>query len=242
MKKKPVFAIVGLLILAMVLGACGTAAAQGEQTQPEPRTLNVNGKAEMTLTPDIAYINIGVHTENKDATEAVSSNNSQAQQIMDALKAAGVAEKDMSTINFSIYPSFQYNDDGTLKTTVYMVDNTVKVTVRNLQQIGSLLEDAVSAGANNIGGIQFDVADKSAAISEARAAAISNAQANALEIAQAAGVTLGDIQNISFYDNNQPSPIMYGKGLDTAAPSMAVPVTPGQMSISVEVNIIYQIH
>ena len=188
------FLVFAVLVFALVLSACGPATIN--QAAPENvRTLNVNGVGQVYLTPDIAYIYIGVHTEGATASEAVDANKVQTNAVIDALKKAGVDEKDIRTTNFSIYPSQQYGPDGKVTGTVYMVDNTVYVIVRDLDGLGSLLDDAISAGANTINSIQFDVADKTQAVKEARAKAVEDAKTQAQELADAAGVSLGSIQN-----------------------------------------------
>ena len=225
-----------VLAFAFILSACGPAAAQ-----PVSRTLSVNGLGTSNLTPDIAYIYIGVHSEGPAASEVVSANKVQTQAVLDALKKAGVAEKDLRTTNFSIYPSQQYDAAGKQTSTNYVVDNTVYVTVRNLDGLGALLDDTISAGANSINSIQFDVADKTAAVKEARAKAVEDAKTQAKELADAAGVSLGEIQSISFYDNS-PVPMAEGKGGGgVAAASAPVSIQPGQLTISVSVSAIYTI-
>ena len=232
-----------LSLLALVLTACGTAAAaQGTSTEPTPRTLNVTGSAKVYLTPDIAYVTIGVHTENEDPQEAVASNNAQSVKVHDAIVALGVDKKDVQTANFSIYPSQQYTPDGQLKGTTYMVDNSLYVTVRDLSKIGDILGAAIGAGANSISGVSFDVADKDAALSQVRQDAVEDAQATAEELAKAAGVTLGQIMTINYY-GGYPTPVFEGKGGGGAmaeAPE-GVPISPGQMTISADVNITYEI-
>ena len=235
------FLVFAVLIFALVLSACGPTTIN--QTGPEPvRSLNVNGVGQVDLTPDIAYIYIGVHTEGKTASEAVDSNKSQTSAVIAALKKADVADKDLRTTNFSIWPSQQYGPDGTATGTIYMVDNTVYVIVRNIDKLGSLLDDSISAGANSVNSIQFDVADKTQAIKDARAKAVEDAKTQAQEVAAAAGLTLGDIQGISFYDNS-PYPLANGKGGGggAMAADTSVPVQPGQLTISVSVNITYAI-
>jgi uncharacterized protein len=232
--------IFAVLVFALVLSGCGPAAVG--QAAPVTRTLNVNGLGSTYLTPDIAYIYIGVHSEGATASEVVAANKTQTNAVLDALKAAGVDEKDLRTTNFSIWPSQQYSPEGTVTGTIYMVDNTVYVTVRNLDGLGDLLDDTISAGANSINSIQFDVADKSAAVKEARAKAVEDAKTQAQELADAAGVKLGDIQNISFYDNS-PYPIFEGKGGGggAMAADTSVAIQPGQLTISVTVNLTYDI-
>lgn len=236
--RKQISIIFVMLALAVVLSACGTAVAQAPE--PVTRTLSVNGSAQVFLTPDIAYISIGVQTENQDATEAVAGNNAQATAIIDGLKARGIDEKDIQTSNFSIYPNQQYDRDGELRDTVYMVNNTVKVTVRDISQIGEMLDAAVTAGANNVYGIQFDVSDKTAALSEARKAAVANASTMAAELAEAAGVTLGPIKTINFYGGAVPMPVPAAMGRDMLA-AQEVPLSPGETSLTAEVHIEYEI-
>jgi hypothetical protein len=230
-----------VLAFALILSACGPAVvAQG--AQPATRTLNVNGLGTSYLTPDIAYIYIGVHSEGPTASEVVEANKVQTNAVLDALKQAGVDEKDLRTTNFSIWPSQQYSPEGTVTGTIYMVDNTVYVTVRDLDGLGDLLDDTIAAGANSINSIQFDVADKTAAVKEARAKGVEDAKTQAQELADAAGLSLGEIQNISFYDNS-PYPVFEGKGGGggAMAADTAVAIQPGQLTISVSVSITYAI-
>ena len=157
-----------VLLAAVALSACGATTVVSSPALPQ-RTLNVTGTGLVYLTPDVAYINIGVNTEKPTASEAVSANNSQTQQVVNALENSGVDAKDIRTTNFSIYPNTQYDQQtGKLGSTTYVVDNTVYVTVHQLNKLGDLLDATVQAGANNVNSIQFDVADKSTAIKQAR--------------------------------------------------------------------------
>jgi hypothetical protein len=234
------FIVFSVLVFALALSACGPTTIR-QEAQPLSRTLNVNGLGTSDLTPDIAYIYIGVHNEGATASETVAANKVQTDAVLDALKNAGVAEKDLRTTNFSIWPSQQYSPEGTVTGSIYMVDNTVYVTVRDLNGLGDLLDDTIAAGANSINSIQFDVADKTAAVKEARAKAVEDAKTQAQELADAAGLTLGEIQSISFYDNS-PVPMAAGKGGGGGAMTdAAVSIQPGQLTISVSVNIAYTI-
>jgi hypothetical protein len=242
--------ITGVLLLSFLLSGCAGAALAQEPTPAPagesattPRTVSVTGSGKVTLTPDIAYISIGVHTEGKDAAQAVASNNDQAQAVTDALQAAGIDEKDIQTTNFSIYPQQQYDTQGRPTGEItYIVDNTVFVTVRDLETVGDLLDAAVQAGANSINGIQFDVADRTKALSAARQQAMADARTQAEELAQAAGVTLGQVMTISSYTGGTPIPIAYGKGGGFAAAEAAsVPVSAGQMILTVDVSVVYEI-
>jgi uncharacterized protein YggE len=225
-----------ILIIGLVIAALLTACAP--TNEKNPRTISVAGMGEVTMTPDIATINLGVHTEAATAAAAVEANNASTAKLMEALKAAGVAEEDIRTTNFSVYPSAKYDPQtGEQTSTTYVVDNTVYVTVRNLDSLGDLLDAAVKAGSNSINSIQFDVEDKSEFLSQARAAAVENAQSQAQELATAAGVELGDVQTISYYDNI-PVPLMREQAFAAAADS-TVPISPGTMDLTVTVNMVY---
>jgi uncharacterized protein YggE len=259
--RNKLYILISILLMSALLTACaGAAFAQSssptaqatakssqasaeeeKDSQPATRTISVNGTGLAYLTPDMAYVNIGVHTEGKSAAAVVDDNNTQTQKVIAALKAFKIDDKDFKTINFSIYPQQVYDSQGKPTGEItYTVDNTVYVTVRDLKTLGDLLDAVVKAGANSINGIQFDVADKSKAYSDARKAAVANAQATAQELAAAAGVTLGAVQTISTY-SNAPTPVYDGGVIMKAVEAAAVPVSPGQMTITVDVSVVYEI-
>jgi uncharacterized protein YggE len=230
-----------VIALALIMSACAPAASQNAQVNV--RTLSVTGSGQAYLAPDIAYIYIGVHTEKQTAAEAVDENNSQTQKLIQAIRDFGIDAKDIRTTNFSIWPMDQY-DPASGKPTgekTYAVDNTVYVTVRELDRLGDLLDTAVQAGANTVNSVQFDVADKDAALKDARVDAMKDAQTQAKELAEAAGLTLGEVQSINFADNQYPIFDGKGGGGGAVAEAAAVPIQPGQLTFTVTVNITYAI-
>jgi len=239
MKTKYIF-VVAVAVLALVLSACGPTTIN-QEAQAALRTVSVTGSGEANLVPDIAYIYVGVHTEKATASEAMTENNAQTQKMIAALTNFGMDAKDIRTTNFSIWPTDKYDPQTGTPTgeKVYSVDNTVYVTVRNLDKLGDLLDTVVAAGANTVNSIQFDVADKTEAIKNARAEAVKDAEAQAKALAEAAGLSLGEIQAIGFYDN-QSYPLYDGKGGGGAAvEAAAVPIQPGQLTFTVTVNVTY---
>ncbi len=224
-----------LVVLVLAFSAC--APASGETAL---RTLGVNGTGTVSVPPDIAYIYVGVHTEAEQAADAVSQNSAQTQKVIDALKAAGVEEKDIRTSNFSIYPMQRYGPNGEQLGVYYAVDNSVNVTVRNLDNLGQTLDATVRAGANSVNSIQFDVSDKSGPLAQARELAVKAARAQAEELAAAAGVTLGDVQTVSYYESS-PGPVYeyVGRGGGAADSALAVPINPGQYQVTATVSLSY---
>lgn len=227
--------VVTVLVLALALGACAPA-------NQRVRTLSVSGSGDAFLAPDIAYIYIGVHTESPTAAEAVADNTAQTETLMQAIRDFGIDAKDIRTTNFSIWPMDRFDPSTGAPSgeKTYAVDNTVYVTVRDLDGLGDLLDTAVQAGANTVNSIQFDVSDKDEAMKQARADALKDAEAQAQALAEAASLTLGEVQAISFVDV-QPYPIFDGKGGGGGALSeaAAVPIQPGQLTFTVNVNVTY---
>lgn len=245
----PILGLVAVVLLTACSGpGANLALAQGATpvpqniVNPNVRTLTVSGSGKVFEAPDVAYVNIGVHTEGEDAGAALDANTAQVQKVIDALKGLGVDAKDIQTTSFNIYPSQQYGPNNEITSTRYIVDNLVYVTVRDLAKLGNLLETVVSSGANSINGISFDVADKAASQTAARKQAVDNARDLAEELASAAGVTLGEIQSINIATNYGVYPVYdMGRGASLAAPSAEVPIQSGQISITADVTIVFEI-
>lgn len=241
LKKSLLFIVLAALLLAGC--APGTVAVPGTSYGAASTGLSVNGRGQVTLAPDVAFVTIGVHTTGTDVSQAVNANAVQVAEVMEALAAAGVAQEDMQTSNFSVYASEGYDPSTGLSTGInnYTVDNTVNVTARDLANLGGLLDAAVSAGANNIWGVTFDVENKDAALAEARDAALAEAQTNAQELAAAAGVSLGDVLSISYTDTGYYAPPYYGLGGGGGGDSAGTSIVPGQITVSAEVYLTYAI-
>jgi uncharacterized protein YggE len=244
MKNKILF-IVSIFLVASFLSACGANPGQNQNLGFRSMYINGNGTAE--ISPDIAYVNIGVHSESSTAVTAVSMNNTSSQKVLDALLGLGVLAKDLRTSNFSIY-SLQKTDpqSGKVTGTYYAVDNNVIVTVRDLPKLGDLLDKAIQAGANSINNVTFDVSDESATLKLARDEAMKNALQQAQELATAAGIKLGDIQNINYSESapiafSNSNYMDYGKGGGGVRTSAPVPVAAGQLTLTATVSLTYSI-
>jgi hypothetical protein len=242
MKTKSLIVLAVMTMVALLVSACGPTTIN-QEAQPIVRTLSVAGSGEAFLPPDIAYIYVGVHTEKLTAAEAVAENTTETQAVIAAITDFGIDAKDVRTTNFSIWPMDKYDPLTGTPTgeKTYAVDNTVYVTVRDLETLGDLLDTVIQAGANTVNSVQFDVADKDEALKTARADAVKDAREKAEELAAAAGVSLGEIQSISFNDS-VPYPFFDGKGGGGfAAEAAAVPIQPGQLTFTVIVNVSYEI-
>jgi uncharacterized protein YggE len=186
------------------------------------------------------YINIGVRSQGATVIDAIAINNGQANAIQTALVEQGVAEEDIQTSNFNVYQQSDYDYQGSPVNTYYSVENTVYVTVRQLENLGNVLDAVARSGANNIYGVNFDVEDKSAAQSAARELAVQSGQAQAQELAQAAGFELGEL--ISITSSATSTTPFYGYGMGGGGgKAESVPISTGQIPINAQVEMTYAI-
>jgi hypothetical protein len=237
MKKKILSLLsVGLILLTV---ACTSVTAGDNTEKPQ---ISVTGSGVVFVIPDLAYINVGVRSLGDSVSEALDENNAAAQAIKDMLIDKGVSEGDIQTSNLYVYPQNDYDYVGEGSRTYYSVENNVYVTVRDLENMGMILDAVAESGANSIYGINFDIEDDSEAKSSARKLAVESAKAQAVELAQAAGVQLGDLVSISSsYSSATP---FYGYGMGGGAESAyldsSVPISTGQIQVSAEVTLMYE--
>lgn len=198
------------------------------------RTVSVSGEGQVKVTPDLAYVTFGVETNGTDLATAQSENATRMAAVLDKLKGLGIASQDLQTTGYYIAP--QYDKDQ--KPTGYRVGNGVRATVRDLSKLGATIDATVTAGANQVMGIGFDVANKADAIQKAREQAVADARAKAEQYAKLTGVTLGGPVEIN--ENGGAIPVSRA-----AAPARAdiasTPVEPGENTITLTVQIRYEI-
>lgn len=206
-----------------------------------PRVISLSGHGEVKSAPDLAFVTTGVLTQGNTAAEALAANTQAMNALFAALKQAGIDEKDVQTSSFMVQPRYDYTNNQAPKLVGYDVSNNVTVTVRKIADLGPLLDKLVQSGSNQISGISFDVSKPDAALDEARKLATADATRRAKVYAEALGVTLGPVLSVSEGTNFQPPvPMLRGKVMmaDAAAP---VPVAAGEQSLSVDVNITWEI-
>ena len=239
--KKLSFLVGSALLMMVLFSACSN--VQPVAADSAQKSITVTGTGVVKIVPDIAYINIGVTSQNENITDAISENSAQAQAIKDALVSLGVEEGDIQTSSFSVYPQSNYDYEGNVTDTTFVVNNNVYVTVRDLSTMGELLGTITESGANSIYGINFDVKDKSAALTQSRELALEFAQAQAEEVAEASGVKMGDILTVSVNSSDIPYIVSdaYGMGGGGYTSAAKVPISAGNYVISSSVTVQYEI-
>lgn len=180
-----------LILLSLTLILTLTAGALAENDGE----IVVSGNATVWVAADMATLQVGVETVTTDVTKGQSDNAAAISAILTALKDAGVADEDLSTSNFNVYSGYDYSGKNPVRN--YTVTNMLTVTVRDLDKVGSLIDTAVAAGANQIYGLNFLSSKENEAFQKALTRAVEDAKAKAETLAQAAGVTLGALEEIS---------------------------------------------
>ncbi len=207
-------------------------------------TMQITGHGEVTAAPDTAFVTSGVTSQAENAKDALAANNADMAKLIDTLKAAGIKSEDIQTSGFSVNPNYVYSDARDAngyqlppKITGYTVTNGVTVHVRDLTILGSVLDQAVTVGANQISGITFAVEDPTELYNEARKAAFADARAKAELYAEAAEVELGALALISEQINYAPPQPYMVKAQAVMADRAIVPVEVGTLTFSIDVNV-----
>ena len=236
--KKIILSVTLLIALAALISGCaGGITTSGNDTA---RTIDVAGVGKVKIEPDLAHVNIGVRSQSPEVTEAFTENSKIAENIIQTLMDMGIEQKDIQTRNFNIYQQQEQRPGQEEPTVNYVIENTVFVTVRDLDSLGEVLSVMVSEGANTIQGVTFDIENRETAIVEARQLAIEDAKAQAEAIAETAGVNLGDIYSINISQGGGAVPrVEYAE--DAAFAAGEVPISSGSMTIQVQANLSFYI-
>lgn len=224
-------------LLLIQLGVLPTQ-AQAQTVPPADRTLTVVGEGSAKVEPDTAQATIGVQLTNENLEEATTAARQRMDAVLAALQNQGIAEQDIQTTNFNIFVEQPREPEGQLTgEMLYHVNNDVQVTIRELNNIGSVLDAAIEAGANNIYGVNFSVADTNAARAQAREEALNQATSQAQDLAQLANIQLGEVIRISEVIGGQ-GPIPFAARAEGMGGSSG-PITPGQLEVTVHLEVTY---
>jgi uncharacterized protein len=218
------------------LSAVAVLMLAGAALAETPRTITVTGEGIVQATPDQAVISLGVTTTEDTAVAALAANSAALAEVIDQLKAAGVDPADLQTSNLSLNPNWSnYESVSGSAISGYTATNLLTVRVRALDDLGGILDAAVSDGANTMNGITFGLANPTPVLNEARALAVADATARATVLATAAGAALGPILSIT-EGGAFPGPAPMFR--ETAA---SVPIENGEVGMTASVTVTYEI-
>lgn len=226
-------ATIGLLLLASLWGTSASMSAEGDKAAE--RTVSVSAGGSVVAEPDIAFIFTGVVSEADTAKEALARNSATMGKVIDGLKSAGIAAKDIQTSTLNVEPRYTQAKDGRPAViNGYRVMNQVRLTVRDIKRLGDILDQAIGLGANQVNRIAFDVTNAEKLKDDARKQAMENARRRAELYATAAGAQLGYVVRIAEdVTESRPMPIA------RQALAAGVPIEAGTRTLEVEVHVTY---
>lgn len=238
---------VGLAILsaAVVLLAACTGSAQAPaasgQSAAQRNSITVVGSGQVVGQPDQATIRLGHVARDSSVSTAIETSNEVLRQIREAIQEQGVAAEDIQTTNFSIFteetrPPQSATSESPSGDRVYRVENTLTVTVRDIDQVGAVIEAALNSGANNVHGLQFGLSSRDELAAEARTAAVQDARERAQLLAEELGLSLGEVLEVSEQGGGGVSPVREeAMGIGGGAP----PISGGTLAVSAQVEITF---
>jgi uncharacterized protein len=233
-----------LLTLGMLIGGGAEANAQQVIMQAGGRGIEVVGVGEVEATPDEATLNFAVETSAATSQEAAQQNAQRMEAVIAALVGAGIPRNEIETRNFSIYPEYVSDDRGqNPQVRAYRVSNQVSFETTRLDEVGSLIDTGIAAGANRIDGISFGLRNPQVAEAEALREAVANARASAETLAQALGVPLGPVVHASTStDPIRPIPMMMRRDVALeAVQAFDTPIQPGQQTVQARVTLVFAV-
>jgi uncharacterized protein YggE len=226
------------LASALVPARNGTV-VPGAVDQPPEHTISVVGSGTVTVVPDMATIRLGVVIERQTAKAARNDAAAAMTRVVAAIRKLGIADRDIATSIVSLGPVYDYPSGSTPRIRGYQLQNIVTVTVRKLDVMSDVVDDAVAAGATSVDGITFDVADRAAAEKAAREAAVKDAKAKAQTLADGVGVRIAGVASMS---EQVVTPVWYGRAYAAGeAKDASTPILAGSTDVVITVSVTFLI-
>ena len=238
-----------ILALALATSLSGTPMTANAQSVAEPGTaspqgtlLSVSAEASAHRVPDVATLSTGVVTQAADANAAMRTNAQQMDKVMAAIRAAGIAERDVQTSGINLNPQYKYVENAPPSIVGYQASNTVNAKVRNLSKLGKVLDAFVEQGANQVNGPSFEVDKPDEAYDEARVAALKKAQARAQTYADALGLKVRRIISIGEGGASFPRPMPMLRAMAADAGfAKETAISPGESTLSVNIEVVFEL-
>jgi uncharacterized protein YggE len=236
------YTIAAIAAVAILAAACSTAAGATEQqttvasTEPTGSGISATGMGEVTGTPDTVEVSLGVSVLAETVDEAAATAAEKAQALIDSLTSNGVAEQDITTADYSIYPEYDYPSNQE-RLIGYRVNNTVNAKIRDIDTAGTVIDGAVAAGGDDVtvSGLSFSIEDNDELVAAAREAAWNDAFAKATQLAELSGQDLGQATSITETVSMPPVPIPFAE--EAAADRAATPIEPGTSAVTITLQV-----
>ena len=222
-------------LIRLFLSGVLSIAAQSASTQPSVR---VHGEATVSVEPDQAEIDIGVVTQGPSSQAAAESNTSQANSVINQLKAAAPTAT-IKTVNFSVNPNYRYSKDGGTPTILgYAANNTVRIELNDVSLVRKVIAAATESGANNVNRLNFTLKDEKPYRAEALGSAAAQARASAEALASSLHLHLG---HVLLVEEGQPVIISPARQVEfsKAESNTETPISAGNIDVHASVNVTF---
>lgn len=231
--------VIGAVVTAFVLAGCATQGASAADADPRPRTITGTATGKIEGVPDTLTITLGVESRAGSAQEAMAQNADRATKVNEALKASGVAPKDLQTTQFSLNPTY----DKYFRINGYSVSNVVTAKVHDVLNAGKVVDAAVAQAGNDIRvqGVTLSIEDTGSLVAAARVDAVTRARGQARQLARGAGVRLGDVLKITERRPDSFATFSVRQQLSADGAALSAPIEPGSQELSVDVAVVFAI-
>jgi uncharacterized protein len=246
-KLNKTLAFAGLVAALAVSGCNAQSEDTGASTEQDStrESISVSGFGEAVGNPDMATVELGVETEADNVAAAVDLSNQTVKQVTQALIGAGLAATDVQSTQFNVWreEGFDRLTGQPTDEVTFHVDSTVRIKVRDIDQISSMIQTGLDGGATNVFGLTFGIDDSSELEAEARLLALDDAEDRAQQLAGALGKTLGEPIIVSELVAGSPlgfvseAALFRGMGSGGGGP----PLSPGELSVGVQVDVMYAV-
>ena len=213
----------------------------------EPNTIAVSGMAEQEVAPDMAYIDVGINVRADDAETARTQEAQIASQIRRALLRLAITDNDLQNTSYYLYQEYKVDRNGVRTADKYVLDSSIKVTVKDLDKLSQVIDNVVEAGATNISNITYALSTQNIIQRQLLATAVENARDKAAVVANAGSRTLGNMLSADINSFDGGTIVAYGANklrstTNLAEDGVATKLSPGKIKLNARVQVVFSLN
>ena len=213
----------------------------------EPNTIAVSGMAEQEVAPDMAYIDVGINVRADDAETARTQEAQIASQIRRALLGLAITDNDLQNTSYYLYQEYKVDRNGVRTADKYVLDSSIKVTVKDLDKLSQVIDNVVEAGATNISNITYALSTQNIIQRQLLATAVENAREKAAVVANAGSRTLGNMLSADINSFDGGTIVAYGANklrstTNLAEDGVATKLSPGKIKLNARVQVVFSLN
>lgn len=213
----------------------------------EPNTIAVSGMAEQDVAPDMAYIDVGINVRADDAETARTQEAQIASQIRRALLGLAITDNDLQNTSYYLYQEYKVDRNGVRTADKYVLDSSIKVTVKDLDKLSQVIDNVVEAGATNISNITYALSTQNIIQRQLLATAVENARDKAVVVANAGSRTLGNMLSADINSFDGGTIVAYGANklrstTNLAEDGVATKLSPGKIKLNARVQVVFSLN